>query len=238
MKNIIGGSAVLGLIVLGALPANADTVYSNDFSANANGFTGGSIETSPSSEQYLANFQRSTATLTISGLAANSTVSLAFTLDVIASMDGKGPQGGGPDFFNIGINGNPVFSETFANYGGGNTQSYGGPLSAPGTGAAGKNTLGWGDLCGCGPLWNDSIYNISGLTGTADGSGVATIVFNDASNESYSNEHYGIDDVVVTGTTFTAGVPEPSTWAMMILGFCGLGFMGYRRKNKLAMRAT
>jgi PEP-CTERM motif len=30
--------------------------------------------------------------------------------------------------------------------------------------------------------------------------------------------------------TVTA-VPEPSTWAMMILGFCGLGFMAYRRKQ-------
>ena len=28
-----------------------------------------------------------------------------------------------------------------------------------------------------------------------------------------------------------AAVPEPSTWAMMILGFCGLGFMAYRRRN-------
>jgi hypothetical protein len=27
-----------------------------------------------------------------------------------------------------------------------------------------------------------------------------------------------------------SAVPEPSTWAMMILGFCGLGFMAYRRK--------
>jgi hypothetical protein len=26
-------------------------------------------------------------------------------------------------------------------------------------------------------------------------------------------------------------VPEPSTWAMMILGLCGLGFMAYRRKQ-------
>jgi len=25
-------------------------------------------------------------------------------------------------------------------------------------------------------------------------------------------------------------VPEPSTWAMMILGFCGLGFMAHRRR--------
>jgi hypothetical protein len=27
-------------------------------------------------------------------------------------------------------------------------------------------------------------------------------------------------------------VPEPSTWAMMILGFVGVGFMAYRRKNQ------
>jgi hypothetical protein len=26
----------------------------------------------------------------------------------------------------------------------------------------------------------------------------------------------------------TASTPEPSTWAMMILGFAGLGFVGYR----------
>jgi hypothetical protein len=30
---------------------------------------------------------------------------------------------------------------------------------------------------------------------------------------------------------FTTAVPEPSTWAMMILGFCGVGFMAYRRKQ-------
>jgi hypothetical protein len=29
----------------------------------------------------------------------------------------------------------------------------------------------------------------------------------------------------------SAAVPEPSTWAMMILGFLGIGFMGYRRKS-------
>jgi hypothetical protein len=31
------------------------------------------------------------------------------------------------------------------------------------------------------------------------------------------------------------GVPEPSTWAMMILGFAGVGFMAYRRKSKPAL---
>ncbi|HWS98613.1 MAG TPA: PEPxxWA-CTERM sorting domain-containing protein, partial [Candidatus Methylomirabilis sp.] len=33
-------------------------------------------------------------------------------------------------------------------------------------------------------------------------------------------------------------VPEPSTWTMMIVGFCGLGFMAYRRKNNMALRAA
>jgi hypothetical protein len=34
------------------------------------------------------------------------------------------------------------------------------------------------------------------------------------------------------------GVPEPSTWAMMILGFAGVGFMAYRRKSKPVMIAA
>jgi len=35
----------------------------------------------------------------------------------------------------------------------------------------------------------------------------------------------------------TAAVPEPSTWAMMMLGFAGVGFMTYRRR-KTAARAA
>lgn len=31
---------------------------------------------------------------------------------------------------------------------------------------------------------------------------------------------------------FTSPVPEPSTWAMMILGFCGMGYLAYRRRNQ------
>jgi len=33
----------------------------------------------------------------------------------------------------------------------------------------------------------------------------------------------------------TSPVPEPSTWAMMLLGSAGVGFMAYRRKSKPAM---
>ncbi|UPK03727.1 PEPxxWA-CTERM sorting domain-containing protein [Bradyrhizobium sp. 170] len=34
-----------------------------------------------------------------------------------------------------------------------------------------------------------------------------------------------------------AAIPEPSTWAMMILGFAGVGFMTYRRRKVAALAA-
>ena len=42
-------------------------------------------------------------------------------------------------------------------------------------------------------------------------------------------------DVVVDNFSVTA-VPEPATWAMMILGFMGVGFMAYRRKTHSSLR--
>ena len=38
-------------------------------------------------------------------------------------------------------------------------------------------------------------------------------------------------------SSVTTAVPEPSTWAMMILGFLGVGFTAYRRRNR-AMHAA
>ena len=33
----------------------------------------------------------------------------------------------------------------------------------------------------------------------------------------------------------TPGVPEPSTWAMMLLGFAGVGYLTYRRRKAAAV---
>jgi hypothetical protein len=35
-----------------------------------------------------------------------------------------------------------------------------------------------------------------------------------------------------------APVPEPSTWAMMILGFSGIGYLTYRRRNQRALNVA
>jgi fibro-slime domain-containing protein len=38
-----------------------------------------------------------------------------------------------------------------------------------------------------------------------------------------------------SGVTISTGVPEASTWAMMLIGFAGLGFAGYRQSKKTSM---
>jgi hypothetical protein len=49
-------------------------------------------------------------------------------------------------------------------------------------------------------------------------------------------------DDIGTGGCFShpggSPIPEPSTWAMMLLGFAGLGFVGYRRSRKAASIAA
>ena len=42
--------------------------------------------------------------------------------------------------------------------------------------------------------------------------------------------------LTVSPEFLTSAVPESSTWAMMILGFLGLGFMAYRRKSNNSFR--
>ena len=44
----------------------------------------------------------------------------------------------------------------------------------------------------------------------------------------------GTEITTITYSPLVAAVPEPSTWAMMILGFMGVGFMAYRRRNQTA----
>jgi hypothetical protein len=77
---------------------------------------------------------------------------------------------------------------------------------------------------------------------SADYSGISFYTANDQFGIGWTGTNYGIVDFnsnpngTCCGTPidFTiSAVPEPSTWAMMILGFCGIGFMAYRRKDRM-----
>jgi len=55
----------------------------------------------------------------------------------------------------------------------------------------------------------------------------ATLQFKDLAAENLSGGDVGIDNVSVIG----AGVPEPATWAMMLIGVAGIGFAARRRRG-------
>ena len=60
------------------------------------------------------------------------------------------------------------------------------------------------------------------FSGPANATGELTFYYWDSNN--FDNTQF------VTATI--SGVPEPSTWAMMIQGFAGVGFLAYRRRNQ------
>jgi PEP-CTERM motif len=61
--------------------------------------------------------------------------------------------------------------------------------------------------------------------------------FSKATGE-WDNPENNISFLVLKADFAVAAVPEPATWAMMVLGFAGIGFMSYRRKSKPAMIAA
>jgi len=65
---------------------------------------------------------------------------------------------------------------------------------------------------------------------TATGNDTFGITFSDQPS------FFAFDSFSVTSAAVSA-VPEPSTWAMMIVGFSGLGFMAYRRRNGMMLAA-
>jgi hypothetical protein len=83
--------------------------------------------------------------------------------------------------------------------------------------------------------------------GTQELSAFPSISYNYVSNGLFfaSVTGEGSNNDLITNTLTVAvsisgitAVPEPSTWAMMILGFVGVAFMAYRRKSKPALMAA
>jgi hypothetical protein len=95
------------------------------------------------------------------------------------------------------------------------------------------NTDDSGSLDFVGKLENDVLcVGAAAAFGLCGGSGIFGVV---GRNGPVAWTHQA---PTVTLVSSVAAVPEPSTWAMMILGFAGIGFMAYRRKSKPALMAA
>jgi PEP-CTERM motif len=71
-----------------------------------------------------------------------------------------------------------------------------------------------------------------------DGGGFDTILIQNLHGGTTFDPHGDNAVALDSISAIAAAVPEPSTWAMMILGFAGVGFMAYRRKSKPALMAA
>lgn len=88
------------------------------------------------------------------------------------------------------------------------------------------------------PGLNQIFFIGDGLTGTGTGNTQeffvptgATRLYLGIVDDGGFFDNSGVITVDITQNALTDAVPESSTWAMMILGFCGLGFMAYRRRS-------
>jgi hypothetical protein len=90
-------------------------------------------------------------------------------------------------------------------------------LTATNTGSLGDTTQ----------VWQQFTYN--GF------SNVDAVTFRFVSGDLPSDFNSAFDSVVISTVD---AVPEPSTWAMMILGFAGVGYMTYRRRKQSTALTT
>ena len=167
-------------------------------------------------------------TKSFSGAAGAAQV--AFTLDGYASLDGQNYY---EDDFTLSLNSTPILSATF-NLGGGGADVV---FFAPG-GASVNNISGNGTAV----TWAGGKVLISTPLNLL--AGLNSLTFNYTALPRYAHagfqgtgdEGWGLRDIVVTQAA--AGVPEPASWALMLMGFGGLGAVLRRGCRQAALVAA
>lgn len=228
-------ATLTGFIAL-CTPAQAVTVFSTDFeSALAASVSPGTATLSgvqgyaglgPMGNQFDGSFLRSPTgnivTLSLSGLPTHNALSLGFLFAAIDSLDGNGSFPSG-DFFRIDIDGVNRFRESFTNALDSQIQSYAAPAGGE---LARKQDLGF---TGPGGPYRDSAYDFNvdaRFQNFAHTASSVTIEFSieGVGIQPLDDESWAVDNLRVTAFLTTPPIPEPSTYALMLVGLCALGF--------------
>ena len=238
MKKLLLGAVAM----LATAPAAAQTVYFNNFDAPATvaggvtaSLTGDTTIVGSGTVGLSGNFLRNgslisgaTATptvLTLSGLAAHTSVSLSMIFGFMESWDSSNGSVA-PDLVDIVVDGTTRISGLTAANTSGNAFVFGGGtlIGSACTQADSFNT----GYC-------DTIINLGtspNLTFAHTGSTLTLSIFAYGGGwQGGSDEAWAIDNLSVTlSGTPTGGVPEPATWALLMLGFGAIGYSLRRRK--------
>ncbi len=150
---------------------------------------------------------------------------LSFVLDGYSSLDG---QNWYEDDFTLSLNGTAIAKGTWNLGGGGTDAVYFAPVGATFDNVSGN---------GLNITWTGGHVNVT--TPLALTAGTNTLSFNyhalttdHAGWQDMGDEGWGVSQVHVDGAP--GGVPEPATWALMIMGFGSLG-AAMRRRRALAL---
>jgi hypothetical protein len=147
---------------------------------------------------------------TISGLGTVGTFTQAGTLVNVSTGGGETFPGGFPTHWTDVISGDTVHLTTL---------SGGKPFDLiVGSNPAANNGF---------DQFNPYIDQVANFTLACSGCSVGDTISN--VSISFGTEGFSVPTTV-------AAIPEPSTWAMMILGFFGLGFVAYRRRANPTFR--
>jgi hypothetical protein len=255
MKKLMSAVAAVVLATAAtAAQASTQTVYQTDFttSTTAAGVTATSIPAGGFIENvgagvagfYTGDVFRNTtggvptgtsgnlSTWTLVGLGAHDHLTVSFTAAFLDSWDSTDGSPA-PDFLNIFLDGVQVLQLTSA--------------AASGT----VTTLGGGTQVAFGDLFDssggffshDRIVDMStapSLTfAHTAGLFVLGISAGGAGWQGGDDESWGIDNLVVTSslTPVTGGVPEPTSWALMLLGFGAVGAIVRNRRRATGLAA-
>ena len=227
MTKTMKYAALAAFLVLSSHSVNAATVTASygDVATQSNGFL---LTSDPNAAGYGGLEFHYTTPITLSSITQLS-ADFQMTMGTIS--------GGAPrfTFFDTALNsayvyfGNPIGGGSFADPDPGNLQSTGNYATSPDlrvyvNGFDGQSS----------PNSGETFAQFVADHGAA---GISYITL-DVDGGFSSTQQALINNFTVNGDVLavTAAIPEASTWAMMMLGFCGVGFMAYRKRRTTQLR--
>jgi hypothetical protein len=205
---VAGALALAGVFAVTSAQAAVLTVDLNDYASGVNSPAGQTL-----------------ATMTVTDLSGGG-VSVSFALDSPATFFASTGGGHITAAFNLdtSITAGDITDTTPSSPGFG--------IVIPVTGVPGGTGSGFGDFtAGLQGDWNGTSNHFAGpITFDVSGISVSDFVANSKGYFAVADALGNINTGDIGGKIGTiVGTPEPSTWAMMLLGFAGLGFAGYRK---------
>lgn len=144
---------------------------------------------------------------------------IGFNLEGYLSLDGLGCC---TDIFNVDLNGSTLLNGSYD------------------LGGGGSNVTNFLIAGGSFSSMSNGFFNGGSGTGSLPVTflnGLNTITFSYSGDpQTLGDEGWGLNSLLVTGNAFTSAVPEPATWAMLLMGFAAIGgAMRSRRRESLAV---